>query len=650
MTEQDLKLTSKVKFYYYMQIVKVILGSLVAIYSFLFLNLGKFDFFTPYLGIAIIASGILAICLKKTIDIEFKWSPFIITTFDVGSFIFCVYISDFTYNTIFFWLAGLIVMTYFFTNVKFAIGQLLFTIIFIVIWVISGMYDHTVINTDATYNNAFFISSSVNLLFVFAIFHFNEKIKNEYQSKLIEAKNDFEKINTFPLYNPNPIFEYNLKDELTPKNKIAREFILISDSKKLEQLMNFSKSVLDTKENSNLLLHFDDREYMINGVYIKGKINLYLTDVSELMETRRIFEEKEQYNRAIIDAMPGFVSWIDRDHKYLGVNDHMCKFFHKKAEDFIGLTVGEVAKDGGDNIISDLVNELFENDIDLLQKEFSFDFNDKTFWSYITLKKYNDGNNAVLVSTDTTKHKKAENQIREEQIKSETSAKLAAFGEMAAGIAHEINNPLAILNGIGFRLKKLKSKDMLTEEKFSDLINKLFYGVERISKIITGMKYLSREGTNDNFDFAKLQDILDDSLVLLSKKCTQSDIDLKISDIPENFGFVCQRVQISQTLVILINNSIDAIEEQEEGKWIEIDIAESDEVVTISVSDSGTGISKYEAQRIFEPFYTTKGVGKGTGLGLSLANKIVKAHGGDFSLDEASSNTKFVMTFPKTFS
>ena len=97
------------------------------------------------------------------------------------------------------------------------------------------------------------------------------------------------------------------------------------------------------------------------------------------------------------------------------------------------------------------------------------EYNGEIFWNYITLKKYDHCQNAVLVSVDITNLKKAEEQITEEQKKAEASAKLAAFGEMSAGIAHEINNPLSIIKGTVQRINKLRSKGTLTEEKFDGL-------------------------------------------------------------------------------------------------------------------------------------------------------------------------------------
>ena len=646
MIENDLAFNSKKKLYSYVQYIKLVIGSVVAIYSISILKLNKFDFYTPYISSAMVFSGFFAIVLMKKMDKLLRWSPYVVSSIDVGVFWVSIIVSGFIYNTIFLWCAGLIVMTYLFTSFKFALAQVVATISFVLFWVVSGYYEHSVIATDESYAAAFIISTIANLTFVFSMFHFSQKIQIDYNEKLINAKKDIEKINTFPLLNPNPIFEYNNAGELEPKNKIARQTVLYSNNEELKSLIKLSNIVLKSKKHVSQVIKMEDFHYMVNGIYVNNKVNLYLTDVTELLETKEEIEKKEQYNRAIIDAIPGFVSWIDSDYKYLGVNDHMCEFFDKQQNEFVGKSIGEIANDQ-ENIIARLAKELFSTDIDLLQHEFSFHFNDQEFWSYITLKKYNDGKNAILVSTDITSLKEAEKQILDEQKRSEASAKLASFGEMAAGIAHEINNPLALLNGVGFRMKKLNEKGMLSEEKLLDNIDKLTEGIERIQKIARGVKNLAREGTNDPFEFATIKDILDDSLVLLSKKCSHNNINLIIPEYPGELGFDCQRVQISQIVVIMINNAIDAIENLDE-KWIKIEFLDHNSEVQFQITDSGGGIPDEIAQKIFDPFYTTKGVGKGTGLGLSLASKIVNLHQGRFELDSDCENTRFVLVFPKS--
>lgn len=644
MTENDLAFNSKKKLYVAVQLIKIVIGFCVTVVSMFILTLNKFDFYIPYLASSMVFSGLVAIILNHKIDAKLKFSPFIISTFDLGAFWLSIILSGFLYNTIFFWCAGLIVMTYFFTNFKFALSQAIITMIFVSIWVMADFNDHQIISTDISYAKAFLISAVANLTFVFSMFFFSQKIQEQYIYQLKNAQNEITIINSFPILNPNPIFSFQ-DEELLPKNKVARNTILESHNNQIEELIALAKKIIEIKKPITKLLKLGDLTYKVNGVENNGRVNFYLADVTELLETKKEFEKKEQYNRAIIDAIPGFVSWIDSDLNYLGVNDHMCDFFNKNQKDFIGNKIGDVSADE-ESAVAIYAKNLFSQSQDIIQKEFPFIHNGKKYWSYITLKKYNNGKNAILVSSDITSLKTAETKILEEQKRSESSARLASIGEMAAGIAHEINNPLAILNGVAFRMKKLHEKSKLTDDKIFDNLSKLTAGVERIQRIISGVKNLSREGSNDPYEFTSFKEILDDSLVLLSKKCQHHNIDLLIPKFSENLGLNCQRVQISQILVIMINNAIDAIDSLED-KWIKIDVTDSIHNIEIKITDSGYGIPSDIANKIFDPFYTTKGVGKGTGLGLSLANKIVQQHHGEFHLDHNNKNTCFIIKFPK---
>jgi signal transduction histidine kinase len=108
--------------------------------------------------------------------------------------------------------------------------------------------------------------------------------------------------------------------------------------------------------------------------------------------------------------------------------------------------------------------------------------------------------------------------------------------------------------------------------------------------------------------------------------------------------------QLSQVFVNLINNSVDAIEELAQ-KWIKFEMDEDKDYITIKVSDSGKGIPIDIQEKMFKPFFTTKGLGKGTGLGVGICNKIVtKIHKGEFYIDNQSVNTTFVVKLPKNIS
>lgn len=228
----------------------------------------------------------------------------------------------------------------------------------------------------------------------------------------------------------------------------------------------------------------------------------------------------------------------------------------------------------------------------------------------------------------------------------EASVKLASMGEMTASIAHEINNPLAILVTKATLMKAMNEKGTLTKERITTDLEKLKGTAERIAKIIKGLKSLSRNAEADPFEKVSVKKIVDEALVFCTDRLKERNTELKVhNNIDEEVS--CREVQISQVIINLVNNSSDAILELPE-KWIEIEVSknESKKMVVIAITDSGKGIPPEIAKKLMTAFFSTKGVGKGTGLGLSISKKILQEHGGDLRLDQSYHHTRFVIELP----
>lgn len=248
---------------------------------------------------------------------------------------------------------------------------------------------------------------------------------------------------------------------------------------------------------------------------------------------------------------------------------------------------------------------------------------------------------------DITQEKLNQKMVQQERAQKIMASKLSTLGEMSSGVAHEINNPLTVMIGRIDMLKKLLASPDLnlikeTLEKSLDVIAK---SSKRISYIVKGLRNFSRDGDKDPFDLVKVEQIIDDVLMLTSEKLKKSHVNLKI-DVPAGLEFQCRSVQIEQVIVNLIHNSFDAIENLEE-KWISLSIALEGSNVVFEVMDSGRGISKELQDKILQPFFTTKEVGKGTGLGLSISLGLIEAHGGKLFYKEGCSNTCFRFEFPR---
>ena len=224
------------------------------------------------------------------------------------------------------------------------------------------------------------------------------------------------------------------------------------------------------------------------------------------------------------------------------------------------------------------------------------------------------------------------------------SSKLAALGEMAGGIAHEINNPLAIIDGYAGQISDVLNKGPLNKEKLLKIENKILTTVARITKIIRGLKFFARDASNDPFDDVLIKDVIESTLSLCFEKFKGQSIEIRTHIENESVVFG-SNVQLSQVILNLLNNSRDAIEDLPD-KWIELTVKNDTEKVFITLKDCGQGIKASVIKDLFRPFFTTKPVGKGTGLGLSVCQGIVKQHQGEIHYDSSCENTCFIIELP----
>jgi signal transduction histidine kinase len=227
------------------------------------------------------------------------------------------------------------------------------------------------------------------------------------------------------------------------------------------------------------------------------------------------------------------------------------------------------------------------------------------------------------------------------------SQKLSSLGEMAAGFAHEINNPLTIIAANNMILKKILTKINVSDEKVDKILNSNDETVRRISKIINGLRNLARNDDNSDFELATITKILEDPITLCNLKIHGTDIDFKVMfNGNENASVVCRPVQLGQVVINLLNNAFDAVQDYN-AKWIRLEVDQDEAGVIIRIIDSGKGIPEAVREKIFEPMFTTKEIGKGTGLGLSLSSSIIQNHQGKIEIETKALNTCFKIFLPK---
>ncbi|WP_374074779.1 ATP-binding protein [Bdellovibrio bacteriovorus] len=226
------------------------------------------------------------------------------------------------------------------------------------------------------------------------------------------------------------------------------------------------------------------------------------------------------------------------------------------------------------------------------------------------------------------------------------ASKLSALGEMAGGMAHEINTPLATIKLLTSQAQSEVRGDIPDMENLDNTLTQIDRTVDRVAKIIRGLKSFARNGSDDPFEPTDLQTVIEDTISLCSERCKLHGIDLRVLVPDHPVPVHARSVQLCQVLLNLLNNSHDAIENKKE-RWIEVQLLETQLGAEIRVTDSGEGIPKELREKIFNPFFTTKGVGKGTGMGLSISHGIIQGHQGKITIDELADHTCFVIHLPK---
>lgn len=260
--------------------------------------------------------------------------------------------------------------------------------------------------------------------------------------------------------------------------------------------------------------------------------------------------------------------------------------------------------------------------------------------------------------TDVERQLKIFNSSLEEQVEDRTreltaaesklinSKRMCALGEMAGGIAHEINTPLAALLLRSEFMEDCIEEGTVTNEIVAKYVTDMKKISQKIAKIIQGLRTFSRDGSSDPSEVVSLKSLLEDTLEFCQAKISNNGITLKLPEVADTLQISCRSTQLSQVLVNLLNNAYDVVVASP-IKEIEIKCQDNQDTIKISVIDSGPGVPTEIANKIMQPFFTTKDVGKGTGLGLSISKGIIESHGGTLSFDRIGDRTHFNIVLPK---
>ena len=446
------------------------------------------------------------------------------------------------------------------------------------------------------------------------------------------------------------ILEINLKGAKLLGNEFGKlidlnlkEFIAKESHITLE---NFLSNLFENKEDTGCEVKLKPTFGKSVYVYLKGamidenqKCLLSMTDITELKEAQMALIESEELYHSLLKTSPDGIIITDLEGKIIEASDvaeelagsktviegmHFLDFIPEKSQDDLTKICKTTLSQG---MIQNF--EIALKRID--QTEFFGEIS-------TTQIKGNDGEIKAFMSVirDISERKLFEKQLRHTE-------RMTGIGELATGMAHEINQPLNTISLIIDNIVYSIDAKTITEDYLKTKIDKVFDNITRIKKIIDHVRTFSR----DQDDFAQtdfeINTSIQNCISMISEQFSHKEIDLMFhpfNNIPTLSG---NAYRFEQVILNMLVNAKDAIEEKKKRNYskfkkrVEISTALQNNIIVVEIKDNGIGISQENIDKVLLPFFTTKEPGKGTGLGLSISYGIVKELGGEI---EIQSNPK----------
>lgn len=358
--------------------------------------------------------------------------------------------------------------------------------------------------------------------------------------------------------------------------------------------------------------------------------------LADRLRSESVLKQRFHLLETLLNTIPNPVYYKDLQGKYTGCNLAYERFIGRPKEKIIGKTIFDL-------LDRETAEFLSLKDEELLRHPGQQSFTTKARNSagewrelHFTKTTLTDPNGKVIgligVASDQTDRKKAEERLSQ-------SLKLAAVGQLASGVAHEINNPLTGILGFSQVIKRELGRD----HPLSPCADNIEHEALRCKKLVGELLTFSRQNSQD-FMGADLNMTIESALSLVETVMKTGSVEI-IRDYGRGIPAVTMNPsQVQQVIINLCNNATDAM--QSGGKIVVTTRLKKGKAV-VTFSDTGEGMDEEVRLRVFDPFFTTKPVGKGTGLGLNICYEIIRKHSGTISVDsEPGRGTTFTIELP----
>jgi len=428
-----------------------------------------------------------------------------------------------------------------------------------------------------------------------------------------------------PIYEMPMIFAIS-KDNIRLKNIINKAIVVLNKKDTMKRIQQkwfgISRTIIEDN-NYEILRLFTE---MVIGIFVIASIIIYFWN-RELVTKINLAISKENIAKMdleiIFNNLPYYFIIVNENEEILKINIPFAEFVDKNVDEIIGTKVSMY--EGVSHI------KLNFNEDEISKHEFSFHEKNYLISSVVLPETNKDEKRNLLIIEDITNAK-----LQEEQLLH--SNKIAALGQLAAGITHEIRNPIGLIRNY---IYIIKNKLYLNKREYMENINGIDNALDSVNRFIDNLLNFSRISSGEK-EVICLKDFFDSINKLTVRNLEKINVSLTFKD--EECEVYFNKESLKHIFFNLISNASDSIIQNGE---INISCSNNENGVVIIVADTGKGIKKENLDKVFKPFFTTKYPEKGTGLGLNIVYKEIKKNGGDIKVEsEYFKGAKFIITLP----
>ncbi len=349
-------------------------------------------------------------------------------------------------------------------------------------------------------------------------------------------------------------------------------------------------------------------------------------DVTDRVTVERRLSRSESQLRAIAENAPAFILVVDQAGRILYINRVQS---NRQREEVLNATINDFIPQNSASDFHAKLSQMFVDNLPFVMESISEGpiGEQRTYQARIAPFPNEDGlPRALVIATDITKTRQAENTIADQQAKLLHVARLSTMGQMVAAISHEITQPLAAISNLAAACSFVLSQDPSLDPRLKKYVNSIAEQAERAGSILSGMRQFAKRGESKRSN-GDLADIVNSGVSLIRAELRSRRVALHMELPADSLRVSVDAVQIQQVLINIIKNACDALDLVPNApRTIRVECTRSESKAIICVVDSGPGLDENVLKHLFSPFYTTKP--DGMGLGLSICLDILAAHQG----------------------